>query len=295
MVHQLTELAQNEGIIRFLKANIRLSNQLLGVGVGGNVSNSGESGVLASLRDTPSPLILDVGANRGQFLKQSVHELQGCTPRIVCFEPSSIAYAQLCETVALLSSQADIRAERVALSSTSGEALLWADQAGSGMASMARRDLGYIGISFSHHEAIRTITLDSWCAANGMSSIDLLRIDVEGFELEVLKGARQLFEKRAIKRILFEFGGTALDTRIFFKDFFFLLKSAGLSIFRVAAAGWIVPLLDYDVDLEQFDIANYFACLPDVLPVQLLPVCEPADLAGFLGDYIRQIVSTSTF
>jgi FkbM family methyltransferase len=47
-------------------------------------------------------------------------------------------------------------------------------------------------------------TGDSWAAARGVSSIDLLKIDTEGYDLEVLKGFQILLNRGAIKAVLVE-------------------------------------------------------------------------------------------
>src|SRR5258707_6529973 len=51
---------------------------------------------------------------------------------------------------------------------------------------------------------VPTITLDDFTEQNKIPSIDFLKIDVEGFELEVLKGAAGLLSSKRIKMILFE-------------------------------------------------------------------------------------------
>src|SRR5205823_6673652 len=52
---------------------------------------------------------------------------------------------------------------------------------------------------------IRSATLDSLVQKFNLTSIDLLKIDVEGFELDVLKGAARLLERRKPPLIVFEF------------------------------------------------------------------------------------------
>lgn len=48
-------------------------------------------------------------------------------------------------------------------------------------------------------------TIDRFCDRNNLSGIDILKIDTEGFDLSVLKGARRLLEARRIKFIWVEF------------------------------------------------------------------------------------------
>jgi len=51
---------------------------------------------------------------------------------------------------------------------------------------------------------IEVITLDEYCAANGVIRIDLLKIDTQGYDLEVLKGSTGLMSTKAIRLIYME-------------------------------------------------------------------------------------------
>jgi FkbM family methyltransferase len=58
---------------------------------------------------------------------------------------------------------------------------------------------------------IVTSTLDKYCELKSVSHIDLLKLDVEGAELAVLRGAVNLLAAHRIKCIAFEFGQTLFD------------------------------------------------------------------------------------
>ena len=60
-----------------------------------------------------------------------------------------------------------------------------------------------------------------------------------------------------IKFIQFEFGGTDIDARIFFWDFYMLLKEK-YNLYRIVKDG-IYPIPDYSEDLEIFSYVNFFA------------------------------------
>lgn len=55
------------------------------------------------------------------------------------------------------------------------------------------------------HYPVKTVSLDAYCQRNNISKIDVLKIDVQGFEIEVLHGCRYLIKNRAIDNIIFEF------------------------------------------------------------------------------------------
>jgi Methyltransferase FkbM domain len=52
---------------------------------------------------------------------------------------------------------------------------------------------------------VSCITLDTYLGLDGINSVNLLKLDVEGFELSVLRGAKQSLETRKIQAIYFEY------------------------------------------------------------------------------------------
>jgi FkbM family methyltransferase len=59
------------------------------------------------------------------------------------------------------------------------------------------------------HYLVKTVSIDDYCKRNDIQSIQVMKIDVQGFEIEVLKGCHQMLAQRTIKNILFEFEGWA--------------------------------------------------------------------------------------
>ena len=53
--------------------------------------------------------------------------------------------------------------------------------------------------------------MDDYCAQAGISVIDLLKVDVEGAELQVFYGCRRMLAGRQIRCCTFEFGQTTFD------------------------------------------------------------------------------------
>lgn len=51
---------------------------------------------------------------------------------------------------------------------------------------------------------VQSVTLDDFCHDRGIYQIDCLKVDVEGFELEVFHGSKKMLESKSIKIIIFE-------------------------------------------------------------------------------------------
>ena len=103
-------------------------------------------------------------------------------------------------------------------------------------------------------------TLDSFCIKNNIDDISFLKIDTEGNELSVLKGAEQYIKEGRIGAIQFEYGGTYIEAEILLKDVFKFFKDKPYNIFKIMRNG--LKYCDtYTEDLENFQYANYVAIL----------------------------------
>lgn len=103
---------------------------------------------------------------------------------------------------------------------------------------------------------VEAITLDDHCARNRVDSIDLLKIDVEGAEVDVLRGATRLLEQRAVRAIQFEVSRPQVESLGHRPgDVFDLLRDAGFSCFRLEGDGRSRA----KVTAPTADYANYFA------------------------------------
>jgi FkbM family methyltransferase len=258
----LFRLSANEPVQRLLEFNVRAAQYLMGIGAGSSADSSGERVLVRALlaghagRDTPLT-IFDVGANQGQFLTLIRKGLRGRPAHIHAFEPGSRAFEVLRER---WDGNPDVTLNNAALGRTAEERDLFFDEPGSGIASMYRRRLDHLGREFDQSERIQVDTLDRYCEARRVKAIDLLKMDVEGNELEVLQGSLRMLGSRAIRMLSFEFGGCNIDSRTFLQDFFYLLKAHGMGrMFRITPGGYLMPVDRYQEILEQFRTTNFVA------------------------------------
>jgi FkbM family methyltransferase len=231
---------------------------LKGLGVGeGDVRASGELELLRWLANTESiQVVVDVGANVGEYSDFASRLLPEA--RVFSIEPAMTTFRDLEKR---LGSRPNVRCARLAISSVRGNATLHHVRGLSGLSSLTQRDLLEHGIEQSHVETVPTLTLDEFADQQEIRDIDVLKIDVEGHEMEVLTGAQGLIGRRAVANIQFEFGGANIDSRTYLRDFVRLL-TPHYDLFRVPPSGRPMPFR-YNERQEIFVTTNYLARLRD--------------------------------
>jgi len=232
-----------ENVVRFFEA-------LQGIGTGARFSSRELNSAFADV-PVSQAVVFDVGAHTGQFLQEALKRTSSDS-MIHAFEPANLSYRQLSKN---FGDQGRVRLNRLALSRESGSGVLFYDQPDSQLASLTAR----ARFGEAKSEGVRLMTIDEYCANHEITQIDLLKLDVEGHELEVLEGATGLLSRDAIRRILFEFGGCNIDTRVFFRDLYELLTGRGMRIHRVMPTGKLLPIEKYNESLERFRTTNYLA------------------------------------
>jgi FkbM family methyltransferase len=168
---------------------------------------------------------------------------------VICFEPSATAFAELTRRLG-----DRVTAFEYGLSDHEGSITLYAPEAGSALASPHQRR--HPVARWDPLESVRMKRLDSVVPELELTRIDLLKLDVEGHELAALRGADQTLRSGVIETIQFEFGGCAIDSRVFLRDFFELL-SERFAISRVVQDG-LFPI-EYSELHEVFTTTNYVA------------------------------------
>ena len=97
-------------------------------------------------------------------------------------------------------------------------------------------------------------TIFNYCKQHDIPSIDFLKIDVEGNELNVLKGAGDFLNQ--VKVIQFELNEMNIISRTFLKDFYSLLLN--FTFYRILPKE-IIPLGIYSSKQESFILQNIVA------------------------------------
>lgn len=257
MLKLLTRVYGNRLGQEALESIVRKCHRYMGIGTGDDVLTSGESGVLKKVRKlkTPPYCIFDVGSHKGQYLDVVLSLLDGEDFIVHCFEPSPRLFGALSAKTA---GDRRVVLNNFGLGKEKGEAELFFDAEDAG-GTLTKRHLEHIGIDHWQSETVMIDTVDDYCAGHGVDYIHLLKADIEGHEMDLLLGARRMFEKRAIRMATFEFGGCNIDTRTFYKDFFYFFRDTGMDVCRITPGGYLHPLPDYREIDEQYRTTNFAA------------------------------------
>jgi FkbM family methyltransferase len=156
--------------------------------------------------------IFDVGANKGEFSLFT----QEYFPNSQChaFEPSSETYHKLLKNT---EKEKNIFCYRLALNNFSGtfsftkdfnvcNSLILPKPTDEKYSNKDKLDMRIRALSGENidSEQVETTTIDIFCNNNNINKIDILKIDTEGFDLNVIEGSSQMMNKEGIDIIYAE-------------------------------------------------------------------------------------------
>jgi len=146
-------------------------------------------------------IFFDVGANDGHAITRARHDFGSC--RIISFEPHPKTFRQLTDNMANIP---NVELLNVALGSEVGEKMMF-EYDNSKINSLIPDAQYAVRFNKDASRQIRVdgTTIDRFCSDRHIKKIDILKIDTEGYDFEVLKGATSMLAQRAIRFIYFEF------------------------------------------------------------------------------------------
>lgn len=183
------------------------------------------------------PVIFDVGASEGSV----VQKYKGLYPgaRIHAFEPQPDAFAILRQKT---DGEKDVICTETALSDSTGKAMF--HKARSGPASSLLPAVHSASFVDDHTRPAEQFevtleTLDHYCEVRKIDRIDILKMDVQGNELNILKGGRQMLSADRISLIYSEVWFiAAYDRQPFYEDIALFLREFGYLPFGLYNMHW---------------------------------------------------------
>ena len=138
---------------------------------------------------------IDIGAHYGVY-SILMAAMCGPTGTVVAFEPDPYAREMLARNLALNPNIKKPVVESVACSDAPGQATLFS-RGGNAQSSLVRSAVEFAPEHTSEQFTVPLVTLDSYIADNGLAVPRWVKIDPEGAEIRILKGAPRLLASDA--------------------------------------------------------------------------------------------------
>jgi FkbM family methyltransferase len=221
-------------------------------------------------------VVFDVGANVGDWTKAILEQANfRAGLEVHAFEPCSGTYDILVNRIRISEAHAKVIPVRKACSSSSGVGSLNIVGVGAGTNSLTCTE------QTAGVEQVELTTIDDYCQASRIDQISLLKVDAEGHDLSVMKGATGMIQRHAIDVLQFEYNQRWIFNGSFLRDVFNMLAPLGYSIGKITSHG-VEFYEKWDWELETFREGNYIACLvPWISRFNvIMPSWNPKLLAG---------------
>lgn len=132
-------------------------------------------------------VFVDIGANFGLYSLVASQKITN-SGEIICFEPFPKNYAALKKNISL-NSKSYIISENIALGDKKDELKLYYQP--------NEKNLGMVSANFMENSKtikVDVMSFDEYVKENGVDKIDFIKIDVEGFENQVINGMKKTLE-----------------------------------------------------------------------------------------------------
>ena len=183
---------------------------------------------LTSAYSKPGMKVIDVGANIGVYSILAQQRV-GETGRVWGFEPSSETFRRFLKNIAL-NDCTQVQPVRVALSDRSDQNFVLQSDPGFGDA--YRYLLPAQETNGASGEMVPVFTLDRFASENGIAEVDFMKVDVEGSEYTVFRGACALMASSPKLVVMFESDrGWCARAGCRQQDSFELFRNLGFELF----------------------------------------------------------------
>lgn len=158
-------------------------------------------------KDIEAPLIIDIGANLGAYSIPIAKTIQSSGGQVIGFEPQKIVYYQLCGNI-ILNRLDNYTAFNKAVGEFNQEIQMpeidYNKNHNIGAFSLDKNFRHNLRMEQYIKKAGYTIPMIKIDSLDCKKSPSLIKIDIEGYELQALKGAKNFLEQHQYPPILFE-------------------------------------------------------------------------------------------
>lgn len=198
----------------------------------------------------PGMTFLDVGANVGYYTALAMRTL-GSGGTIIAMEPDPESFSYLRKTVAL-NGNVKVTCVPKAASTGSGNATLFISRDNRGDNRLYANELCTGSL------VVKTVAVDDLLAELGIQSVNLVKIDVQGFEGHVLRGMEATLARSSPLIVMMEFWPHGLRSSGFEpSEIFALCERLTLRVYEIAQDGKLWLLKDPETMIRNYPGRKY--------------------------------------
>jgi FkbM family methyltransferase len=219
-----------------------------------DVEVNGEAHALRLVTSRYDGDVLDVGANVGQWASMASELLRD--NRLHCFEAANSNFEKLRTR---LGSRPNVILNHFGLGGENKEIEFYFYPE-----APTRSTAYYLEDGYKKEKTLASIVRgDDYVSQKHIHTVSYLKIDVEGMEIDVLRGFAATLKAGKIQAVQFEHGQYHIITRHLLKDFVDLFYAADYGVFRILP-NELQPLL-YDMERDEtFTGENFLAIRKDI-------------------------------
>jgi len=224
--------------LKSLKSLLLIINNILGEN---GISNSkAAEGISLFFKDKRIESFIEVGTFDGQFVKELLKEFN--IKKITLFT----VFNQLTDF-----ENKDIVIENYALGEKKTNGIIFFKENNYRESTLIKRNLHFIDAPDDQKHEVKIETFDNYYLKNlNNQIIDLLNLDVNGYELHVLQGMKKSL--RSIKCISFSMNSFQIHTENHFKDYYQFLRNNNFELFQITNNHGLQHLKNYKTSMENY-------------------------------------------
>lgn len=208
------------------------------------------------LRSIDSPVVFDVGANKGEWTTELLR-VGSADLKVYLFEPFPTTFATLSGNIS------DPRATlcRIALSDSVDDAITGYEASPTAGSNSLQRDVNASSITTVE---LSCTTIDAFMDEGHLDHVDYVKSDTEGHDMAVIRGALQALTAGSIGVLQFEYNHRWVFARHFLLDIFKLIEDKPYALAKICPKS-IEIHERWHPELERFFEANYALVRADLL------------------------------
>lgn len=209
-------------------------------------------------------IVFDVGANVGGWTKAVLDHIETGDIKIHAFEPTPDIAETYKKRFESQIAAGTIKINQQAVYMNAGETTFYLYRDSQAFNTAYRRNAEFEAEQKQPvlEIVVKTTTIDAYCKKHNIDRIDFLKIDVEGAEVDVINGAREMIAAGKVAKIQFEYGGCFKDAGKTLKEIADVLFPLNYTLMKMSFSGDRKIFTGWADPMEDYDFSNYLAIAP---------------------------------